>query len=400
MKLLVVSDRYPPYFEGGYELRCAETVAYLKQRGWETTVLTTRYGDAAASDAGVLRLLPYVSHGVSRGSLLYWWSRMRAAAHFRANVRPVLGIVEKIKPDVIFCWQLQDIGVLWLPAVQRLRIPVVFSLGDYWLRDCLLSKGLSRFYWGIGNARRLPLQRLVANSAYLKDEYVRAGCPSDTVSVLPRGIARERILSDEAPQGARGNAPAEIVRLLYVGRIHPDKGLETACEALAFLKNEPPPVDASLDIIGAGAAGYVAQLMRFIQNRGIVSQVRFLGQLSREVVLSRYQQYGIFILPVRWPEPFSMSLVEAMARGVAVIASREGGNPEIVEDGVNGLLVPAGDSRALAAAVRRLARDPQLSRQLVSHALRTVQERYCLEKLLPLWEQLLVNAAYSRKAVG
>jgi glycosyltransferase involved in cell wall biosynthesis len=119
--------------------------------------------------------------------------------------------------------------------------------------------------------------------------------------------------------------------------------------------------------------------------------VRFVGALPRERVLELFAAADASVLSSSW-ENFPHSLVEALAVGAPVIATRVGGVPEIVEDGVNGLLVPAGDAAALAAAIRRFFSDDALRARLRAAAAPSV-DRYGRELLYGELEQILAGAA-------
>jgi glycosyltransferase involved in cell wall biosynthesis len=118
-------------------------------------------------------------------------------------------------------------------------------------------------------------------------------------------------------------------------------------------------------------------------------RVRFLGALPRERVLELFAAADASVLSSSW-ENFPHSLVEALAVGTPVIATRVGGVPEIVEDGVNGLLVPAGDAAALAGAIRRFFSDGDLQDRLRAAAAPSVA-RFAPDKVIDTLEQTLVQ---------
>jgi glycosyltransferase involved in cell wall biosynthesis len=121
------------------------------------------------------------------------------------------------------------------------------------------------------------------------------------------------------------------------------------------------------------------------------ARVRFLGPLSREGVLELFAAADASILSSAW-ENFPHTLVEALAVGTPVIATEVGGVPEIVEDGVNGLLVPPHDPGALAAAMRRYFEDDELRARLNENAAASV-ERFAPERVLDTLESVLGRAA-------
>jgi glycosyltransferase involved in cell wall biosynthesis len=122
-------------------------------------------------------------------------------------------------------------------------------------------------------------------------------------------------------------------------------------------------------------------------------RVRFLGALRREQVLELFAAADGVLLSSVW-ENFPHVLVEALAVGTPVIATRVGGVPEIVEDGINGLLVPASDAEALAAAVRRFFADAELRTRLAAATERSVA-RFAPGVVMDRLEETLVRVAHT-----
>jgi len=92
--------------------------------------------------------------------------------------------------------------------------------------------------------------------------------------------------------------------------------------------------------------------------------VTFTGQLARQQAMTMTREHSIFVFPVLWDEPFSIALLEAMAAGMAVVATATGGSPEVLVHGENALVIPPNDPRALANAVQTLLTDPVLYQRL------------------------------------
>ena len=135
--------------------------------------------------------------------------------------------------------------------------------------------------------------------------------------------------------------------LAFAGRITKQKALEVALDALGRVEG------VTLAIAGDGPD--LPDLRRKVAELGLDGRVRFLGPLDRDDVLTLFRAADASLLTSSW-ENFPHTVVEALAVGTPVIATRVGGVPELVRDGENGLLVPAGDGDALAAAIRRLHR--------------------------------------------
>jgi glycosyltransferase involved in cell wall biosynthesis len=195
-------------------------------------------------------------------------------------------------------------------------------------------------------------------------------------------------------------------RLLFVGRISPEKGVHVLLDAFQKVVERCPR--ARLEVVGPqGAAPIefivgladdprVSGLASFYQGdyfsrlRGRLSsdalgRVSFKGHVAHSRLSDHYRNADVLINP-SLSEAFGMSLVEAMAAGVPVVATRVGGVPEVVEDGKTGLLVEPGDASALAGAILRLLTDDGLRRSMGEAARRRAVERYSWEAVADrLW---------------
>jgi glycosyltransferase involved in cell wall biosynthesis len=173
----------------------------------------------------------------------------------------------------------------------------------------------------------------------------------------------------------------EARRLLSVGRLDPIKGFDTLLRALGKLRREG--VDFHCTVVGEGPErGWLEAILRA---EGLEDHVALVGARPQEAVREALYGAAIFLMPsVTTPEGnqdgIPVALMEAMATGAAVVATRVSGLPELVEDGVNGLLVPPRDADALAGAVRRLLEDADLRRRLGTVAHETVARRFDARK--------------------
>jgi len=189
-----------------------------------------------------------------------------------------------------------------------------------------------------------------------------------------------RLLAD-ARNGRPSAGPS--IRALGVGRLVPKKGFDVLVEACALLRAQGVAVSAT--IVGESSA-HGAEVRRRIAARGITDAVRLAGPLGQAALLDEYLRATVFCLPCRVAEDGDRDgipnvLVEAMACGLPVVTTGVSGIPELVVDGVNGLLVPPEDPPALADAMVRLHRDPDLARRLGREAEAVVRERFDGERL-------------------
>ena len=148
------------------------------------------------------------------------------------------------------------------------------------------------------------------------------------------------------------------MELLYVGRIVAEKGLCDLIDALRELLNSPGP-GYRLTLIGWDAHGEMKRLQDYIEQLGIGHAVEMRGPMPPgPALMLAMRSCDIFVLP-SWAEGTPRVLVEAMAMGRAIVATRVGGVPDLIEDGENGYLVEPRRADQLADAIRRLALDPQ-----------------------------------------
>ena len=150
---------------------------------------------------------------------------------------------------------------------------------------------------------------------------------------------------------------SDRVRCLAVTRLVERKGLRDLIHALRRLERGR----FELEIVGTGPDE--AELRELATAEGLAGEVRFLGALDRDAVAERYRAADIFTLPSS-AEAFGNAFAEALASGLPIVGTDVGGIPELVDHGVNGLLVPPGDPAALADAIRALADDPDRRREM------------------------------------
>jgi glycosyltransferase involved in cell wall biosynthesis len=187
------------------------------------------------------------------------------------------------------------------------------------------------------------------------------------------------------------------LRLLYVGGLWEGKGPQTAVRALGLLKRAGV-TKLHLDVCGSGTPAFLSFLQGVVAEEDVASQVTLHGFVDRAVVRDFCQSHDVLVFPSQWDEPFAAVPVEAMSTGMAVVATTAGGTPEAVTDGETGLLVPPADPQALAAAIRRLADDPDLRRRLGAAAARVATERFSFERYVDRLESRYLRLAEERKS--
>jgi glycosyltransferase involved in cell wall biosynthesis len=230
--------------------------------------------------------------------------------------------------------------------------------------------------------------RLVGNSAAVAQELVAESGAPEKVVVIHNGIPLLGPIADAERQAARrvfGVGDAPLV-LSLVANFHAYKGHLDLLEALVIARDALP---AGWRLLLAGRDGGVLAGLRFVtETWGLSENLVFAGEWpgSREP----YAAADIGLL-VSHTEGFSNSLIEGMAAGLPMVATAVGGNPDAVTDGRTGLLVPARDPSALAAALVRLGGDPALRRRLGDAAAAEAAERFslaaCVDAYARLWRE-------------
>ena len=214
--------------------------------------------------------------------------------------------------------------------------------------------------------------RVLCRSESLAADVIALGCPPEKVFIQRTGIPLEGW-----PYQAR-SAPADGAwNIMQSCRFIAKKGLDLTVAAFAEVAKRHPR--ARLTLIGDGPLK--AELDRQIAALGIAGRVRFTGFICEDAVKQEIAAAHVFVHPSRTTgegdrEGVPNAMLEAMATGLPVVATRHGGIPEAVIDGESGLLVPENDSPALAMAVLRLLEDDGLRQRLAQGALLSIETRF------------------------
>jgi glycosyltransferase involved in cell wall biosynthesis len=228
--------------------------------------------------------------------------------------------------------------------------------------------------------------RVVANSAAARQILLNEGLAPASIAVIPNGVD-----AGSYPDRPAGAAP--LRRVITVANLRREKSHETLIDAAAQLASQFP--GAQFQIVGDGPRR--AELEAMARARGLERTVAFLGH--REDVADLLRAADVFVLPSR-SEAFPNGAIEAMAAGLPVVASAVGGLLDLIDPGRTGVLVPADDSAALAAALRDLFNDPALAGRLGAAAQAHVRQRYSFERMVASFEELYMAGIAARQVSG
>jgi glycogen synthase len=410
MRLLFVTNRYPPHLTGGYEVVTQLVADGLRKRGHEVDILTSVYGvKRKVVEENVYRLL-HQSWDSPRPHRLAWWEV--------SDLLETRRLIKRRRPDCIWVWGGLGLFPSLLKEIARLEIPLIYDVHDVWLGGTLqfarewagfwqdsgrgpvnrffkpLLKGALRLLhpsaFGAVSAEDLKLQLAVFVSEAERELNRSKGFVFDRSVVIYNGV--DCLKYFPAREGS-GGAP---VRVLFVGRLVEGKGVHIALQALRQLTNERRKA-IHLSIVGVVAPpiAYYESLKSFIVEHNLRAQVEFIEPVGNEAMPQLYNQYDILILPSH-KEGFSMVILEAMACGLAVVATPVGGNAEILLDEENSLTFAVDDAGALARQLERLIDEPQLRSRLSGNAARLVKERFALEQMVEQRERFLHDVVSGR----
>ncbi len=399
MRILVVSNLYPPNVIGGYERLCFEVTAGLAELGHDMTVLTSRFGGRVEEypRQTIVRELDLLT-----GSDIYSpfsGNQDDRDRINRGNLRTLERVLNHVQPDVIFAWNLFFLDASMLTALEESRFRTVVMLTDNWLlvmrngtfvsdffrdyvhgdevfvppqielkpaaKQSLLKKLSEIVRWRRGGTSdpRLPVGKsleAIFGAAFMRDLYAAGGSQFKRYRIIHNGV-KQTTHATKIVRDRSSLVSPPTLRLLFAGRLVDLKGAHTAIEAMALLDPAALCVDRiELTILGDSQdATYMHFLTRAISESPRATDIILSPTVPEGALFELFDRHDIYLFPSLY-EPFSLTLIHALACGIPTIASDTGGNPEIVRDGDSGLLFRKGDAADLVRAVKLVAQDPSL----------------------------------------
>lgn len=341
LRIARVAERLPPC-PGGKEIHVAELSTRQAARGHDVHVWH-RSGESGLKGVSVHRVGagdPDRRHGVA------------TVADFSA--RAARGLTA-VRPDLVHLHGDWVEALCVGRAARRLGVPTVLTV-----------------HAGLAPLWRLPsrvafryVDSMVAVGANVRDDLVRAGVPAERVTVLSSGLNTDLL----APHRGTPRSPRRIVS---VGALEVRKGHDVLLEAFRTLRRTVP--DAELVLVGSGRD---EEALRALADT--VGGVRFAGQLDRDAVYGEVASATVFVLASRptrgTDEGTPTALLEALALGTPVVATRAGATASVVQDGENGLLVEPDDAAALADRLLTVLGGLPLQQRLAAAGPASVQGR-------------------------
>jgi glycosyltransferase involved in cell wall biosynthesis len=435
MRLLIVSNLYPPNAVGGYERLCFDAAAAFAERGHAVTVLTSSFGDKQAE---------YPKQTVHRSLRLLTGDTIYAPfpgtdeerdAVNRSNLAALRDAVASSRPDAIFSWNLFFLDRSILEGLRDTGSRVVLMLTDNWLIAMRNPTFIGRFFeehvfgdrpfpvppvedgrleTGLLARGRRVLRRIserprtageptgraaipllpfdaIFGSEFVRDLYAASGIVCARQTVVHNGVRQEPAPEETFRNRAR-LVDSQELRLLFAGRLVDLKGADTAVEALPLL--DPAELGVArvrLTVIGDSQdTVYFDRLRHAIDRSACASCITIEPPVPEAALFALFQAHDLYLFPSLY-EPFSLTLIHALACGIPTIASCTGGNVEIVREGESGLLFEKGNPGDLARAVRDLALDPELRMHIATTG-RRVAAGFTFERMVRGMETFLSRA--------
>lgn len=376
MKILMLSDFYPPVITGGGRHVEALSVA-LKRRGHDVAVCTVGSNSLRAS-----------GHSVEKGIRVFrmkgLWQKMpflfedskrrwHPPVQDPMLTREITKIIKKETPDVVHAhgWILSS----YLPLDKKFAIPLVLTLHGYGLicpkknlmrgsELCACSARcigcgskqygfIKSFFANLGvkltKKKIESIDMFIAVSSFVKEVHLkRLNINENRIVVIPNFYDSNQDYFDQFRSLESQALPEDFI--LFVGVLAPFKGVDTLIKAYERMDTK-----TNLVVIGVKHPCY-----NYVRKKGVT----IIENASRRTVLTAYSNCRLVVSPSIWPEPFGLVALEAMSFSKPIVASRVGGLQEVVVDGVTGILVPPGDPGKLAESVTRMLQNPDMCQKM------------------------------------
>ena len=398
LRILLVTNKCPPDFDGGFELRAFQIAEALRTRGHEVEIVTSKYRDTFTGERRdppwVHRIFRYVPVSKMRGPLRHF---DRVAKLFEStwvageNVPAIEQFLRGREFDLAYCFGMLRISFAVAEPVQRRGIPILWHAGGACIADHffhfpkefpgyeMAMRLFTRGWYAV--EKRIEFRHVAYVSTFLRERESERGHTPPHRYIISRGI--DFPLATDVDR-ARAQPPTFFLAC----RIDPAKGIHNVIAAAGILQRRQPGLAWKIEIAGASfIPTYRDRIEAQIEREGVRERIVFLGLLSRAEVTERMKRATAFIFSSVYGEPFSSTIIESMACGTPLIGANDGSILEVVEPGVSALVYPKNEPAELAALMKRVLHDPALAQRVAAAGLETIRARYTLDRILDLTEE-------------
>ena len=403
-KVLVIGSVYPRFHEDAEVPWLRTSIAHLKKAGLDIQVLAPAYKGLKSHEIDGIKVDRFryapanwemLTHEEGAPSKMASkpWLQLLAIPYIISGFFKCIKICRKWRPDIIHAHWPFPHAYIALGAAKLFRIPLVLNFHGAELlliRKKKWVKPLLKF--AIGQA-----QAVFANSSFtaskikaLRDVTVEWSPYGTTLegASLPLASAADAASATPSNGGHPRNAPEPHpvrgkFKILFVGRHIERKGICYLIEAAKYL----PRDQFEIRIVGVGDLTEELKKLASESATPNSADIIFTGKLSPEALANEYRTANVFTLPAIVDskgdtEGLGVVLIEAMELGLPIVASNVGGIPDVVVDGVSGILVPEKGPQALASAYKRLAAEPELVKQLLAGSRKRIAECFTWDGII------------------
>jgi len=374
MRILTISNYYPPHFIGGYEIACKETMDFLKEQGHDILVISSDYQKSNETEEQIERSMRITDYNSS--------SYINKKLDEYHNYNIVKNAIQTFQPDLIYYWSLRGLGIKILKNTEETKIPKIFEIGDFWMNGYMKkSSNIKEF---IKNSlpfidkKDFDFSPSICVSKWIEEE-MKIRYKTKKSYVIPNGT--------DIPLAI--NKSNQTIKFIFVGRVEEEKGIHIAIEALNKFTKKYPNKNFTFDIYGGGDVNYIHKCKKLAKPLG--SKLSFKGQVKERKEI--YKNASILLMPTQMREPFGLVIIEAMAYKCAVIATNAYGPAEIINHKENGILFNLKEENDLFQKIEELYFNPTFLKKLQENAYKNVLDKYSIPKVKNRVENVLKNIA-------
>jgi glycogen(starch) synthase len=415
VKILALTNLYPPHHAGTFDLRCQNVVQGLRLRGHQILVLTSSHGMRSEQRDGEVERRLRLNNAFGHPLVSKYLELKALELHNHAALGDV---ITRYQPDVIQVFSLNGLSKSLIYGLRNSKVPTVYDVADDWICEGIAKDPWLR-YWNSPSlpfldqsartalelsgergrldstaptrmARgydRLPIlyarekpdetppnsvpsmrfDRLFFCSQFLKEQTGRAGFCIEHGEVIYPGVQTQEFIGEIRP------ASAPINRFIAVGDVTEKSGFMTAIQAVKVARDHGAKL--RLSIYGKGDTRYMADVRSLIVRHSLPVEFLPVSNLVKDLPMV-YRNHDAFLHCSEWPEPFPIAPLQAMAAGLPVIATTSGGGSELFRHGENAFTYTPGDAVDLASRIQELQIQPALRTQAAETAQVEVLSKY------------------------
>jgi len=392
MKILLLSNVFPPGFIGGYELGALEVATFLAERGHTLKIMTSDYflddeGEIQTFDIDRTLDCPPLSHALISGDI----TKDAFFVNWR-NLRLISSEIRRFQPDLVMCFNIAALGQFGIVALLRhLRLPTLYYFMDAIFDAVDAGHPFLQAFRDVFGANDLgPQASAVFMSKNLEKQVrPRIGVHMGGAYFIPGWIDDAICRSGERPPRNDGKR-----RFIFSSRVAPHKGTELLIDAVKQLSGENLP-EFEVDVFGMGQ---VTQFVQRCVTNGVDNLIHYRGSLRKAEMLETFRAYDALVFAT-WPrEPYGFVASEAAATGCIPIMTKGIGAAEWFLDGVDSLKINH-NAQSLADAMRKviLMSDDDLAK--MSHnCMTSAKSNLVMSRWLPEIERIAIQQVDAHKA--